>query len=83
MLFETALRKANLSADFVWYCGDNIEADVKGAHGAGIYPVLYKGNTPDERQSFPNQNECETLDFDYLHIHDWSEMKAILESLGK
>lgn len=77
-LFETALRKANLPADSVWYCGDNIEADVKGAHGAGIYPVLYEGNTPDKAYSSTYQNERESVDFDFLHIHDWSEMTALL-----
>ena len=78
MLFETALRKANLSADSVWYCGDSIRADIKGAHGAGIYPVLYEGNTPDERNPFTYQNEGEMIDFEYLHIHHWSEMTALL-----
>lgn len=81
MLFETALRKADLPADAVWYCGDNIRADVKGAHKAGIFPVLYEGSTLDEVNPFANQNEGETIDFDYLHIHDWNEMTALLQSL--
>lgn len=81
MLFETALRKANLPADAVWYCGDNIVADVKGAHGAGIYPVLYEGTTTGEMNSFTYQNEGEEVEFDYLHIHEWSELTALLKSL--
>lgn len=81
MLFEVALRKAGLSPEQVWYCGDSIENDVMGAHGAGIYPVLYEGDTPEEVNPFLNQNDVIEVDFDYLHIHDWREMVEILEGL--
>ena len=81
MLFEIALRKAELSPEQVWYCGDSIENDVMGAHGAGIYPVLYEGNTPDEVNPFLHQNDGMKVDFDYLHIHDWWEMVEILKRL--
>lgn len=81
MLFEIALRKAELPPDQVWYCGDSIENDVMGAHGAGIYPVLYEGNTPDEINPFLHQNDGIEVDFDYLHIHDWCEMVEILKKL--
>lgn len=81
MLFETALRKANLPADAVWYCGDDIRADIKGAHGAGIFPVLYEGKELDEVNPVTYRNEGEVIDFDYLHIHDWNEMTALLQSL--
>lgn len=82
MLFETALRKANLPADAVWYCGDNIRADIIGAHEAGIFPVLYEGSTPDEVNPVTYQNEAETIDFDYLHIQDWSEMTTVLSTVA-
>lgn len=81
MLFEIALRKAGLSPEQVWYCGDSIENDVMGAHRAGIYPVLYEGNTPDEFNPFLHQNDVIEVDFDYLHIHDWREMVEILKRL--
>lgn len=81
MLFETALRKANLPANAVWYCGDNIRADIKGAHEAGIFPVLYEGSTPDGVNPFTQQNEEETIDFDYLHIRDWNEMTTVLSTV--
>lgn len=80
MLFETALRKANLPADAVWYCGDDIRADIKGAHGAGIFPVLYEGQVPDEVNPVTYRNEGEVIDFDYLHIQDWSEMTTVLST---
>ena len=81
LLFEAALRKAGLSAKQVWYCGDSIRNDVLGAHGAGIYPVLYEGNTPDEINPFAHQNDGIKADFDYLHIHDWREMVEVLREL--
>lgn len=79
MLFETALRKAGLPAEQVWYCGDSIRYDVLGAHGAGIYPVLYEGDSPGEENPSLRQNEGMEVDFDYLHIHDWREMVEILK----
>lgn len=81
MLFEIALRKAGLQADQVWYCGDSIQNDVIGAHGAGIYPMLYEGSAPDEVNSPLHQSGEMELDFDYLHIHDWYEMIEILKDI--
>lgn len=78
MLFEIALNKAGLSADEVWYCGDLIEADVYGAHGAGIFPVLYEGVT-DEENPFAGQNDGYEIPFAHLHITDWDEMIDALE----
>lgn len=45
VLFDIALNKAGLAADKVWYCGDSITADIEGAYGVGISPVLYEGET--------------------------------------
>ncbi len=81
MLFETALRKAGVRADQVWYCGDNMKADVIGAHNAGIFPVLYEGDTPDEGNPVLGQNAEGKADFAYLHLHDWREMIQLLQKL--
>lgn len=78
-LFEIALHKAGLSADRVWYCGDRLEADVYGAHNAGIFPVLYEGDFP-AADSPKHNGEKTIIDFDYLHIHDWLELVAVLEN---
>lgn len=78
MLFEIALNKAGLSADEVWYCGDSIAADVYGAHGAGIFPVLYEGET-DEPNPFAGQNDGYELPFAHLRITDWDELIAELK----
>ncbi len=89
VLFDIALNKAELTADKVWYCGDSIAADVFGAHGAGIYPVLYDDISLDvERHHFGGARyaltdagaDNSTLpNFDYLHIHDWRELIDILK----
>ena len=83
MLFDTALRKAGLPAEQVWYCGDSIRNDVMGAHGAGMYPVLYEGDTPGDSNPFAHQNDGIEVDFDYLHIHDWREMVEVLRKENK
>ena len=77
-LFDLALQKAGLSPDDVWYCGDNLHADVCGAHGAGIFPVLYECAVPDGRTA---SNAGVPADFPYLHIHGWPELMAMLETL--
>lgn len=78
MLFETALRKAKLSPEQVWYCGDNMKADVIGAHEAGIYPVLYEGSAPYDVNPVLQENVGVGVTFDYLHIYDWDELIAAL-----
>lgn len=78
MLFEIALNKAGLSADEVWYCGDSIGADVYGAHSAGIFPVLYEGET-DEPNPFAGQNDGYEIPFAHLRITDWDELIVALE----
>ena len=82
MLFEIGLKKAGLSAGQVWYCGDSIMNDIIGAHHAGIYPVLYEADTSGDINPYKHQNEGLTVDFDYLHLHDWREMIAVLKELS-
>ena len=79
MMFDIALQKAGLPADKVWYCGDSIEADVQGAKNVGMFPVLYEGATDDGTNPFPHQNDNLKVDFEYLHITDWTELIDVLE----
>ncbi|MDE6405024.1 MAG: HAD family hydrolase [Lachnospiraceae bacterium] len=81
LLFETALRKAGLAAEQVWYCGDSMEADVIGAHGAGIYPVLYEGSATYGLHPFAHQNDRVEAAFSYLHIYDWDELIGVLSAM--
>lgn len=77
-LFELALNKADLSADEVWFCGDNIKADVEGAANVGIFPVWYDELTVEN--PWVNQNENITPNFKHLHIHDWNEFIKYLDN---
>ena len=79
ILFDIALQKAGLSADEVWYCGDNPKADIEGSSQVGIFPVLYDNDTDKE---YIKSSDYKTLQCEYLHIHDWRELIDILESLS-
>jgi len=79
ILFDIALQKAGLSADKVWYCGDNSKADIEGSSQVGIFPVLYDNDTDKE---YIKSSDYKTLQCEYLHIHDWRELIDILESLS-
>lgn len=81
LIFETAIAKAGLPAEKVWFCGDNITADVRGAHDAGMFPVRYEGVTASEPNPFAKYNEGLTVDFEHLHIHDWTELIDVLENI--
>lgn len=69
-LFEIALMKSGLTADKVWYCGDNFKCDIVGANNAGIFPVYYN-----------NSDDKVNADFEYLSISDWQEMIETLKKL--
>ena len=79
VLFDIALKKAGLPADRVWYCGNSLGNDVFGAHGAGIYPVLYDDSSVGRSSSSSGADNSALPDFDYLHIHDWRELINILK----
>jgi len=81
MIFELALQKAKLQASDVWYCGDNVKADIYGARNAGIYPVFYEDLTIDS--PWVEYNDSSQIEFDYLHIHNWKEMIPILTGLER
>ncbi|MDD4492957.1 MAG: HAD family hydrolase [Eubacteriales bacterium] len=78
LLFELALRKAELHSDEVWYCGDNPQADIEGSASAGIFPVWYDNALEcDYRdKSKETKPECE-----HLHIHEWDKLIELLERL--
>ena len=80
ILFEIALRKAGLPTRDVWFCGDNIVADINGAHGAGMYPVLYLDETVEK--PFGDRNAGLTVGFDHLRINDWREMMDALSQIS-
>ena len=71
-IFELALRKAGLNANEVWYCGNDIEIDIFGAHEAGLFPVLY-----DDRRvpsAVYEKNDVIKPNFSYKSIKSWNEL---------
>lgn len=71
-IFKLALEKAGLEAEDVWYIGDQIESDIKGAIGAGITPIWYTGAIDVHKEDQPK---------DVFTITGWQELQAKLEEL--
>jgi putative hydrolase of the HAD superfamily len=77
-IFDIALRKANLLASEVWYCGDSVDYDVAGANSAGIFPVWYESEIECWYRERGKQAEPEC---EHLHITNWRELIRFLENL--
>lgn len=81
-IFRLALQKAGLSPDRVWFCGDNVRADVEGAHAAGLFPVWYEGESGepdyDVRLDPLGPPRCP-----HLHIRRWCELTERLQALAQ
>lgn len=77
LIFRAALAKAGLSPEEVWFCGDQIDADIYGAQAAGIFPVWYEDLTIPN--GFARKNAGLTLPGEHLHIHHWHELIDALE----
>lgn len=77
IIFELALKKAKLKPEEVWFCGDNIQVDIKGASAVGIFPVWYENKLDCYYREKSNDiPECE-----HLHIKEWPELIDILNKL--
>ena len=72
-IFELALRKLDLPAGDVWYCGDNVFCDIEGAARMGIYPVWYTG-----------ASESGQLQPDCIHqpVVDWLDLISLISRLS-
>ena len=78
ILFDIALKKANLCAEDVWYCGDNPQADIEGAAQVGIYPVWYDNDTD---KNYKDRSKIQIPKCEHLHIREWGEMINLLEEI--
>lgn len=77
LLFEIALGKLGMSAENVWYCGDEPEADIKGAYDAGIMPIWFN---PDI--ACPYKFKAQGLPTNaHIEVKSWSEFMQMLVSL--
>lgn len=79
LIFRAALAKAGLSPEEVWFCGDQIEADVFGAQAAGIFPVWYDCDSVPN--GFARKNAGLTITGEHLHIRHWQELQGALRML--
>jgi putative hydrolase of the HAD superfamily len=61
-IFQAALHKIGLQPQDVWFVGDKLEYDVKGAIGAGLFPVWYN-----------SQNEINSQQYECLEVKTWYE----------
>ena len=78
ILFELALRKAELHPDEVWYCGDNTRCDVYGASSVGIFPVWFHSEI---ECSYRDKHLDVTPTCDHLYIRDWLELIEVLDKI--
>lgn len=78
-LFALALKKAELRPEEVWFCGDNVAADVGGAAGAGIFPVWYDERRIRNLWAAPEDGEPACP---HLHVRSWAEFTACLRECG-
>ena len=71
-IFDFALQRAELKPEDVWYIGDQYEADIKGALGAGLMPVWYQGAI-----DLPF-----TADESVLTVQSWKQLREIMDEQG-
>jgi putative hydrolase of the HAD superfamily len=69
-LFQVAVKKMNLEPQDIWFVGDKLEYDIRGAIDSGLYPVWYN---PEEKPG--------GIDGDYLVVRSWREFREKIESL--
>ena len=80
-LFALALEKAGLRGGEVWFCGDNVRADVEGSAKAGMFPVWYEDRTVEN--PFAAENAGMEPGCAHLHIHAWEELPRVLSGLRR
>jgi putative hydrolase of the HAD superfamily len=69
-LFQIAVRKMNLEPQDIWFVGDKLEYDVRGAIDSGLDPVWYN----------PEGKPGE-IDGEYLVVRSWHEFQEKVEAL--
>lgn len=69
-IFDVAIKKIGLESEEIWFAGDKVDYDVKGAINAGLFPVLYNW-----------RNETPTIDAEHLIVNNWHVFRDKIESL--
>ena len=68
-IFSLCLEKLNLLPDEVWYVGDSLEKDVKGAIQAGMRAVWFR----------PESKEDNPADASYMEVEDLKRLKELIQ----
>lgn len=75
-IFAAAAAKLQLQPQSIWFCGDNTQADIQGAHNAGMIPVWVQSpivcSYRDPAHDIPPEAE-------HIHIRRIDELIDILE----
>lgn len=69
-IFDAALKKAGLSAEKIWFVGDNLVCDVFGSAKAGMRPAWY--NPGGEKAALPEGA---------ISAAGWGELRSLIEEL--
>ena len=69
-IFQVAVRKMGLEPQDIWFVGDKLEYDVRGAIDAGLQPVWYNP------QGKPNET-----DYECLEVRSWHEFAEKVKAL--
>lgn len=75
-IFRAALRKTGLPAEKVFFCGDNLCADVLGASGVGMFPVWYRSPLA---HKVTERDEAKGVE--HLYIEDWEQLIEHLDNM--
>jgi putative hydrolase of the HAD superfamily len=67
-IFRVAVQKLGLAPRDIWFIGDIMEYDVRGALNAGLYPVWLN-----------RRKEKATIDGDYLEVSDLHQLRGKIE----
>ena len=63
IIFDLALKKMNLPPEDVWFIGDSLKYDIKGAINAGLHPIWYNSKGVNDSNEL---KYYEVRDFDVL-----------------
>ncbi|HEX9896802.1 MAG TPA: HAD family hydrolase [Dehalococcoidales bacterium] len=69
-IFNVAIKRMNLEPVDIWFVGDTLEYDIKGAFSSGLYPIWYNPHGK------PN-----TLEYKCLEVRNWHEFLEKIQSL--
>ena len=79
-LFDLAVKKAGLLPGQIWYCGNDADCDIIGAHEAGLFPVMYDNKElPHFEKKDINRDIPEGIP--HIRISSWEELKEHLSCI--